>query len=314
MGGLTVRAEIAHTLPHESLIYFGDGANVPYGPRPKQEIITFVDEAVTRLVDRNDVKMMVIACNAATGAAIDHLRTKFDIPIIGMEPAVKPAALTTKTGVIGVLATAAAFRGELYRATSAHYRNTIRILETVGEGFVELVENDRENTPEAFKTVRRALEPMLAAGADRIVLGCTHYPFLAQQIRRVIDEWESKNAGQNHEKRGKNPMHTPCAPSAIALEGAQTTAPPPTITPGVIQTTAQPPASEQTIPPPTIALGGAQIIDSAPAIARRTGQLLTENDLHANPENHTPGHLFLSFADDSYLEHLARKSAMVPRL
>jgi glutamate racemase len=191
MGGLTVRAEIARSLPNESLVYFGDGANVPYGPRPREEIVGFVDEAVERLVDRNNVKMMVIACNAATGAAIDHLRATYDIPIIGMEPAVKPAALTTETGVIGVLATAAAFDGALYKATSALYRDSVKIIEKVGEGFVELVENERENTPEALETVRRAVNPMLAAGADRIVLGCTHYPFLAGQIGQVIGEFSA---------------------------------------------------------------------------------------------------------------------------
>ncbi len=255
MGGLTVRAEIARALPHESLVYFGDGANVPYGPRPKEEIVGFVDEAVRRLVERGGVKMIVIACNAATGAAIDRLRAKYDIPIIGMEPAVKPAALTTETGTIGVLATAAAFRGELYRATAAKYRDRVRILETVGEGFVELVEGDLEDTPEALETVRRAIEPMLEAGADRIVLGCTHYPYLAGQIRRVIE-----NTNVNiHDKSSKN------------------------------------------------ADRGVQIVDSALAIARRVEQLLTENDLHADPEN-VPRHEFLSFAGDDYLRHLIRKS------
>jgi glutamate racemase len=257
MGGLTVRAAIASALPNESLIYFGDGKNVPYGPRPREEIVGFVDEAVGRLVERNNVKMMVIACNAATGAAIDHLRAKYDIPIIGMEPAVKPAAQSTGTGVVGVLATAAAFKGALYRATSAAWRDKVRIIETVGEGFVELVENELENTPEALETVRRAVTPMLAEGADRIVLGCTHYPFLAPQIQRVIDEF--------------------------AAENGSTTA---------------------------------QIVDSAPAIARRVEQLLSENDLHAGPATATgglatPQHQFLTFAADNYRENLIRKSAKI---
>ncbi len=185
MGGLTVRAELARRLPGESLVYFGDGKNVPYGPRPKEEITGFVDEAVSLLIGKR-VKIIVVACNAATGAAIDFLRSKYDIPMIGMEPAVKPAALTSQSGVIGVLATAAAFKGSLYKATAAKYRDKVRIIETVGEGFVELVENDLEDTPEALKTVRRAVEPMIEAGADRIVLGCTHYPYLIEPIRRVI--------------------------------------------------------------------------------------------------------------------------------
>jgi glutamate racemase len=254
MGGLSVRAELARALPRESLVYFGDGKNVPYGPRPREEIVRFVDEAVGRLVERDNVKMLVVACNAATGAAIDHLRAKYEIPIIGMVPAVKPAALTTETGVIGVLATVAAFNGALYKATSADYRTGVRIIETVGEGFVELVENDLENTPEAFETVRRAVEPMLAAGADRIVLGCTHYPFLVEQIRRVIDRFS-----------------------------AETGSP------------------------------AARIVDSAPAIARRADNILTDNDLHAHPDN-TPNHQFRTFADAGYRERLARKSCGVPLL
>ncbi len=270
MGGLTVRASIERALPNESLVYFGDGANVPYGPRPREEIVRFVDEAVRRLAERNDVKMIVIACNAATGAAIDHLRSKHKIPIIGMEPAVKPAAQTTETGTIGVLATAAAFKGTLYQATSAEWRHKVRILETVGEGFVELVENDLENTPEALETVRRAVEPMLAAGADRIVLGCTHYPFLAKQIGRVIDEFSTRHG------------------SATEI-----------------------PAADKT--DVKIAPTAAQIVDSAPAIARRAGQLLTEHNLHADPAT-TPNHLFLSFAGNDYVERLARKSTQVPRI
>ena len=185
MGGLTVRSAIERALPGESLVYFGDGANVPYGGRAQGEITEFVSEAVSRLIARG-VKMVVVACNAATGAAIDHLRATFDVPIIGMEPAVKPAALSTQSGVVGVVATAAALDGELYRATAARFRDRVRILEAVGEGFVELVENGLEDTPEALKVVERVVAPMLEAGADRIVLGCTHYPFLAPQIGRVI--------------------------------------------------------------------------------------------------------------------------------
>lgn len=186
MGGLSVRAEIARRLPGESLVYFGDGKNCPYGKRSKEEITRFAEEAMDFLV-AGGVKMIVVACNAATGAAIDHLRAKYAVPLIGMEPAVKPAALATESGVIGVLATAAAFKGELFRATAAKYRDRgVRIIETVGEGFVEVVENDLEDTPEAFETVNRAIEPMLDAGADHIVLGCTHYPFLWRQIERAI--------------------------------------------------------------------------------------------------------------------------------
>jgi glutamate racemase len=259
MGGLTVRAEIARALPSESLVYFGDGKNVPYGPRPAEEIRKFAGLAVEKLVKEHDAKMIVVACNAATGAAIDWLRGEYvgaeggvGIPIIGMEPAVKPAAMTTKTGVIGILATAAAFRGRLYKTTAARYRDKIKILETVGEGFVELVENNRENSPEARQIVWKALEPMLVAGADRIVLGCTHYPFLTPLIESLIDEFAEKSRGTS-----------------------------------------------------------AQIIDSAPAIARRVGQLLDENNLQADRGCRPPEHQFLTFAGENYLKLLDRKAVSI---
>ena len=187
LGGLSVWRELRRRLPRESLYYFGDGKHCPYGPKPRQEVIGYVDEAVRRLLDRG-VKMVVIACNAATAAAIDYLRTHYQVPFVGMEPAVKPAALSTESGVIGVLATAGTLKGRLYRETAARYADRVKILEAVGEGFVELVEAHREQTPEAVDTVRRVVEPMLEAGADRIVLGCTHYPFLTGALRKVIGD------------------------------------------------------------------------------------------------------------------------------
>ncbi len=184
LGGLTVWRELKKQLPHESMIYYGDGKNCPYGPKSDQEVITIVDKIVRGLIER-DVKMVVVACNAATAAAIDHLRASYPIPFIGMEPAVKPAALASKTGVIGILATAATLNGRLFKETSARYADRAKILSHVGEGFVELVEANAENSPEAEEAVRRSVSGMLAEGADQLVLGCTHYPFLADTIRRV---------------------------------------------------------------------------------------------------------------------------------
>ena len=277
MGGLTVRAEIARALPNESLVYFGDGKNVPYGDKSHGEITALVDDAVGQLLDRG-VKMVVVACNAATGAAIDHLRAKYDIPIIGMEPAVKPAALGSKTGTIGVLATAAALDGELYRATAARYRGQVEIVERVGKGFVELVENDLENTPEAVEVVRQAVEPMLAAGADRIVLGCTHYPFLEGVIRSVVDEWEAAGHGRTVAKEEGGSAKT--AAGTGGGKGGNGT---------------------------KNAAGEVQIIDSGAAIARRVGQLLTENGLHA-PAGQVPEHDFMTAADEQYRKRLIDKS------
>jgi len=185
VGGLSVLRELRAQLPDESLYYYGDGLNCPYGPKPAGEVIGYVDEGVRLLVGQN-AKMVVVACNSGTAAAIGYLRAKYPFPIVGMEPAVKPAVLATRTGVVGVLATANTLRGELFRATSAKYADRAKILMVEGKGFVELVEADRENTPEALETVRRVVEPLIEAGADRIVLGCTHYPFLRGAIEKVI--------------------------------------------------------------------------------------------------------------------------------
>lgn len=185
MGGLTVWRELRRSLPHESLIYFGDGKNCPYGNKSRDEVAQYVCEAVEQLVERG-IKMLVVACNAATASSIEMLRSRYSFPIVGMEPAVKPAALSTKTGVIGILATAATLKGSLFHDTAARYADRVKILSAVGQGFVEIVEANGEQTPQAVETVRTALEPMLEQGADRIVLGCTHYPFLIGAMQSVI--------------------------------------------------------------------------------------------------------------------------------
>lgn len=189
LGGLTVWSELYKKLPHESLLYFGDGKNCPYGDKTQAEVTAHVDEAVRQMIAQG-VKMVVIACNAATAMAIDHLRRSYSIPFIGLEPAVKPAALSSRSGVIGVLATAATLRGRLFLETSQRYADRVEILSAVGRGFVELVEADREHTPEAVETVSKIVSPMLERGADRLVLGCTHYPFLQDALREVIGSRE----------------------------------------------------------------------------------------------------------------------------
>ena len=186
LGGLTVWREVRRALPGESLVYLGDGKNCPYGSRPRGEIARLADEAVAALVAAG-CKMVVVACNTATAAAIDFLRRKYaSLPIVGMEPAVKPACLATRSGVVGVLATERSLDGDLFRRTAARYGEGIEVVAVPGTGFVELVENDLEATPEAEACVRRAVEPMLARGADQIVLGCTHYPFLLPVLQRIV--------------------------------------------------------------------------------------------------------------------------------
>ncbi|MEG1759416.1 MAG: glutamate racemase [Alistipes sp.] len=185
LGGLTVWRELRRILPEESLIYLGDGKNCPYGSRPRAEIEQLADDAVGTLVGKG-CKMVVVACNTATAAAIQFLRNKYkNTPIVGMEPAVKPACLHTQSGVVGVLATARSLEGNLFKQTVAKYGCGVEIIAAAGEGFVELVEQNREATPEAEACVRHVMAEMLRRGADQIVLGCTHYPFLLPVMERV---------------------------------------------------------------------------------------------------------------------------------
>lgn len=190
MGGLSIWKEIRAALPSESLIFFGDGVRCPYGSRAESEVLKFTVEAVERLIAEG-CKLIVIACNTATAVAIDYLREHYaDIPFVGLEPAVKPAALTTKSGVVAVLATERSLSGRLFVQTSAKYADKVQIIKSVGHDFVEIVEQGEECSARAEAAVRAVIEPIIEAGADRIVLGCTHYPFLRTTIEGVIGDRE----------------------------------------------------------------------------------------------------------------------------
>lgn len=183
-GGLSVLREIRKVLPSGRFIYYADNAHCPYGEKSAAYIQDRA-RAITRLLLDKGAEAVVVACNTATGAAIATLREEFDVPFVGMEPAVKPAVLGTRSGVIGVLATAGTLKASKYLNTKGLYENDVRIEEHVGEGFVQLVENLQLDGPEAERVVRASLQPLLDAGADTIVLGCTHYPFLLPVIRRI---------------------------------------------------------------------------------------------------------------------------------
>lgn len=241
MGGLSVWRHIRAAMPGESLLYYADAANCPYGDRSHEEIRGYVEDAVGLML-RWGVKMIVVACNTATAAAIKYLREKYpDMPFVGMEPAVKPAALGSKSGVIGVLATRSSLDGGHFRRTAAEFADKVKILTAVGEGWVGIVESGQESSPEALEAVRKVVGPILEGGADSIVLGCTHYPFLAGAIGEVIG---------NRDVR---------------------------------------------------------IIDSAPAIVRRVGELLLQNGIAAAPDN-LARYEFMSSADSDYLKRLEEKA------
>lgn len=186
-GGLSVWRELHRALPCESLIYLGDGKNCPYGSQSVERIKQLAEESVRELV-RRGCKMVVVACNTATAAAISHLRATFDIPIVGLEPAVKPACAMTRSKVVGVIATERSLKGEKFLSTVARYGEGVEVIKAVGEGFVEAVERNEELQPETEQIVRRVVEPIIERGADVIVLGCTHYPFLRDVISRVVGD------------------------------------------------------------------------------------------------------------------------------
>lgn len=187
VGGLSVFREIRKVLPDERYVYFSDNAHCPYGEKTREYIIERA-RAITETLLSKGADVIVVACNTATAAAIADLRERYDVPFIGMEPAVKPAASSTKTGVVGVLATAGTLKADKYLTTRGKYAEEVRFVEHVGEGFVELVENGNTSGAEAEKVVGKSLIPLLEAGADTIVLGCTHYPFLSDTILKVASD------------------------------------------------------------------------------------------------------------------------------
>ena len=187
IGGLSVFREIRKVLPEQSYVYYSDNAHCPYGEKPREYIFERA-RAITRFLLDKGCEIIVVACNTATAAAIATLREEFQIKFIGMEPAIKPAAQATNTGVVGVLATAGTLKATKYIDTRVRWSENVRIVEHIGQGFVELVEKGITTGPDAESTVRTSLIPLLDAGADMIVLGCTHYPFLSETISKVASE------------------------------------------------------------------------------------------------------------------------------
>lgn len=184
VGGLSVWREIVRRLPTESTLYFADQAHVPYGPRPVDELRR-LSEGITRFFVEHDCKAVVVACNTASAAALKYLRETFPtLVVIGMEPAVKPATARTRSRVVGVMATPATFQGRLFQATAGRFAAHVRLVNQVCDGLAEQVESGVLEGPEVDALLTRFLDPMLAAGADTVVLACTHYAFLIDAIAR----------------------------------------------------------------------------------------------------------------------------------
>jgi glutamate racemase len=188
VGGLSVLRAIRAQMPNEAILYFGDQGHIPYGPRSVEQIRRF-SEAITKFLLGADSKIVVVACNTASAAALKYLREKFSsIKFVGMEPAVKPAAEQTRTGKVGVLATPATFQGELYASVVERFANGVELFQDTCSGLVQQIERGNLDGDETRKILQGALGPMLEKNIDTIVLGCTHYPFVIPVIQEIAGE------------------------------------------------------------------------------------------------------------------------------
>jgi glutamate racemase len=185
IGGTSIWSEITELLPHENSIYLSDSKHAPYGEKSSQQIINLSIKNTDFLINQN-CKIIVVACNTATTNAINFLRENYSIPFIGIEPAIKPAALKTKTNKIGILATKGTLNSQLFEKTSKTINKQITIIEAVGKDLVELIEEGKIDSIEIKKLLHLYLNTMLKKGVDCLVLGCTHYPYLIPQIREIV--------------------------------------------------------------------------------------------------------------------------------
>lgn len=185
VGGTSIWKEIRKMLPFENTIYLADSKNAPYGNKSPERIIELSEKNTETLLDMG-CKIVVVACNTATTNAISHLRSKYDVPFIGIEPAIKPAALDSKTKSIGVLATRGTLASDLFHKTSETYTHGITITEVVGEGLVSLIEEGRIESDAMDELLRKYTGPMLDANVDHIVLGCSHYPYLIPKLKKLV--------------------------------------------------------------------------------------------------------------------------------
>ncbi|MDG1730247.1 MAG: glutamate racemase [Algibacter sp.] len=185
VGGTSIWKEIHSVLPFENTIYLADSANAPYGTKDKDVIIDLSIKNTEYLLNKN-CKLILVACNTATTNAIDYLRANYKVPFVGIEPAIKPAALHTKTHAIGILATKGTLSSELFSKTATLFANHITIVEQIGNGIVELIESGKLYSKDMKALLKVYLEPMIKADIDYLVLGCTHYPYLIPMLLELL--------------------------------------------------------------------------------------------------------------------------------
>lgn len=184
IGGTSIWREIHALLPNEDTIYLADSRNAPYGPKSKDEIIALSFKNTDYLL-KQGAKIIVVACNTATTNAIKKMRAKYDVPFIGIEPAIKPAATNTRTNTVGILATKGTLSSELFHKTIADFKD-IKVIEQVGYNLVQLIEDGKTESDEVFSLLQQYLQPMVKENIDYLVLGCSHYPYLVPQIKKIL--------------------------------------------------------------------------------------------------------------------------------
>lgn len=187
IGGTSIFKEIHSLLPNENCIYLADSKNAPYGNKPKEEILKLSIKN-TELLLRKGCKIIVVACNTATTNTISYLRNTYNVSFIGIEPAIKPAALKTKTKAVGILATRGTLSSKLFHETTDLYANNIKVIEQVGEGIVPLIETGKLHSEEMKHLLEPYIKPMMHANIDYLVLGCTHYPYLIPILSKMLPE------------------------------------------------------------------------------------------------------------------------------
>ena len=203
IGGTSIWKAIHQLLPNEKTIYLADSKNAPYGQKSKEEIVALSMKNTEFLLEMN-CKLIVVACNTATTNAIQELRGKYNVPFIGIEPAIKPAVTHSKTQIIGILATQGTLNSALFNKTTEKYQDT-KIIEQVGHGLVQLIENGEINSAEMTHLLLSYLNPMIEANIDCLVLGCSHYPYLIPQIKKILpDHIQIIDSGEAVAKQTQN--------------------------------------------------------------------------------------------------------------
>lgn len=186
IGGTSIWKAIHQLLPHEDTLYLADSKHAPYGTKSKAEIIALSRKNTEFLLD-HQCKIIVVACNTATTNAIQELRASYSVPFIGIEPAIKPAALHSQTHKIGILATQGTLNSALFHQSMQQYQDVV-FVEQIGHGLVELIENGQIDSPAMEALLHQYLRPMIAANIDYLVLGCSHYPYLIPQIQKILPQ------------------------------------------------------------------------------------------------------------------------------